>query len=87
MTVVWTDPALDQLADIYVQRPLPEQRALAQTVERINRELEDDPSSYGESREGNVRVWFTGPLVVTYRLEPGGAVRVGRVAPNRPAGR
>lgn len=83
MTVVWTDPALDQLADIYVQRPLPEQRALAATVERINRELADDPTTYGEARDGSVRVWFTGPLVVTYRVEAGDVVRVGRVALNR----
>lgn len=87
MTVVWTEAALDTLADMYAELHLFEQRALAQTVERINRDLEDDPSSHGESREGGVRVWFTGPLVVTFRLEAGSVVRVGRVKPNKPAGR
>ena len=87
MTVVWTDAALDMLADIYANLHLFEQRALAQTVERINRELTEAPAGRGESREGNIRVWFTGPLVVTFRLERGGVVRVGRVAPNRPTGR
>ena len=73
MNVRWKPSALDQLADYYASLPLPEQRALAATVERINAELAADPLALGESRDSaGRRVWFPGPLVVIFRVEARG---------------
>ncbi len=86
MTVVWSDAALDRFSDIYAGLHLFEQRALVETYHRINRELADGPAGLGESREDDIRVWITGPLVVYFRLVPGGVVQVGHVKENKPAG-
>jgi plasmid stabilization system protein ParE len=84
MTVEWTDYALDQLADIWVTITPAERDVIEQTVDAINARLAVDPSSVGESRADNRRVWFRHPLVVIYRLVPGGGVIVSHVAKLRP---
>ena len=85
MTVYWLARALDGLADVYTDgRSVTEQRALAATVERIDRELADHPWVLGEEREPGTRCWFTGPLQLVFRLVPGGGVEVLACGPNPP---
>ncbi len=71
MTVVWRPEALDQLAEGYVALPLLEQRALADTVERVVRELAARPLDLGESRDPvgpgvQLRFWCQPPLSVWF---------------------
>lgn len=84
MTVEWTDRALDQLADIWVAATPAERAVIEQTVGAINARLAHDPASVGESRPNSRRVWFRHPLVVIFRMIPGGGVIVSHVARLRP---
>ena len=84
MNVEWIAAALDGLSDVYTGLHLFEQRALAATVERINRQLADDPASLGEERDPGIRYWFTGPLQIVFYLVPGGGVEVVACGPNPP---
>jgi hypothetical protein len=77
VTVIWQPPALDQLADYYVLLPLADQRALEVTVKRIDKRLEENAWSLGESRGSDARrLWFTGPFAVSFDIQPGGLVYV-----------
>jgi plasmid stabilization system protein ParE len=84
MFVVWSAKAEDSLADVYTELHLFEQRALAATVQRINRELADNPWALGEERDPGYRTWFPGPLQIVFRLVPGGGVQVVECGPNPP---
>jgi hypothetical protein len=68
MRVEWTESALDQLADLFVQSDLVVQQEIEATVEAINSVLADDPDELGESRSAGRRVWFVHPLVVIFRI-------------------
>jgi len=76
--VVWSQVALDQLADIFVLADLELQRRMADAVEALNRHLELRPFDEGESRDGSGRVVFVqGGLVVGFSVnEPIQEVRV-----------
>jgi hypothetical protein len=82
--VNWKASARDGLADVYTGLHLFEQRALAATVERIDRQLADDPASLGEERDPGYRTWFTRPLQIVIYLIPGGGVEVVACGPNPP---
>jgi hypothetical protein len=41
---------------------------LAAALSELAQALRSHPTNYGESREGNDRVGFPGPLVVTFRV-------------------
>ena len=85
MIVTWKESARDGLADVYTDgRSVTEQRALAATVERIDRQLADDPASLGEERDPGYRTWFTGPLQIVFYLVPGGGVKVVACGHNPP---
>lgn len=84
MKADWTDEALDGLAEVYGGLHPFEQRALAATVERIDREIVETPAPLGEEREPGYRIWFQGPLTIVYRLVPGGGVQVVACGPNPP---
>lgn len=84
MFVIWTGVAEDGLADVYTGLHLFEQRALAATVERINRQLAEAPWDLGEGREPGYRFWVPGPLQLVFRLVPGGGVEVVACGPNPP---
>lgn len=70
MRVTWTEDAKDRLADFYITLPLDEQREVARTVLRMNGLLAIHPEQLGESREGWMRVWFDGRLMVRFEIIP-----------------
>ena len=85
MRVTWTEDAKDKLADFYIALPLDEQRDIARTVLRINGLLAIRPELLGESREGWVRVWFEGRLLVRFQIDnPAQEVTVNDVTLLRP---
>ena len=81
--IAWTDPARDQLADIYVATPAPEREELVQVVLGAERELASNPMFAGESRGENVRVLLAPRLTFFYILVQGGGVQIYRVRPSR----
>jgi hypothetical protein len=49
-------------------------------AEQIERILQRDPHEQGESRGGNIRLWFYRPLCVLYRInEPAKVAEIGRI--------
>ena len=68
-TVMWSDRAMDQLADIFVVTDLPGQDHLTTLIDGPNRRLARDPMDEGESRTGNYRVTFIGDLTVRFSVD------------------
>lgn len=69
-TVMWSDMAMDQMADIFVVTDLPGQDHLTTLIDGLNRRLARDPRDEGESRTGNYRVTFIGDLTVRFAVDP-----------------
>ena len=67
-SVIWKTAALDHLADLYVAVSTEDRSRLSGGVESFNRQLEQDPSSIGESRTGGLRIAFLPLLVVTFQV-------------------
>jgi plasmid stabilization system protein ParE len=82
MRGLWTESALDLLADIYAGLGLDDQREMARQVEQMNTQLASNPEELGESRPGGRRIWFPGPVVLSFRIS-GGTVEVLHVTPGR----
>ena len=82
--VDWHDRARDRLADLWVAATPEERVAIERAVHEINARLATDPAFLGEEMRPGERVWFHHPLVVRYRLIPGGGVKVLHVARLRP---
>lgn len=78
MKLTWLDAALEDLADIYGTLTVTHQRALAATVERVNKELAAHPLDVGEGRAFPNRVWIVPPVVIWYKVTAAG-VEVGGV--------
>lgn len=75
--VIWSEFALDQLTDIFLESELEAQRRMADAVDALNRRLADDPFDQGESRDGPARVVFIDLLVVGFWINvPANEVRV-----------
>lgn len=74
--------ALDRLADVFVAADPADRDEIERAVERINKELADDPEQLGESRSSeNRRVWFSFPLMVMFEIRrPEGLVQVTHAA-------
>ncbi len=68
-TLVWTEHALDDLADVWVSVDVSTRDRIEAAVRRLNAELQDDPFLVGESRVDNRRIGFAGPLVVMFRID------------------
>jgi len=64
--VSWMPSARDRLAEIWVDAP--DRADVARAANLIDQSLRDDPATFGESREGNVRLAFAVPLVVTFEI-------------------
>jgi hypothetical protein len=71
VTVDGHDPALDQLASIFVTATPDDRVEIELRVHRINAQPAADPWTVGESRGPNRRAWFTAPLVGVYDLPLG----------------
>lgn len=67
-TVIWSDPALDDFADLYVAATPTERERMANGVEALNRRLAIRPAEEGESREEDVRITFTPLFVIRFRV-------------------
>jgi hypothetical protein len=64
--LIWSNYALDRLADIYVAATLDEQARIAAGVDALNARLRSDPLNEGESRSGTYRLTFTPLLSVGF---------------------
>lgn len=75
--VLWSDYALDLLADAVVSLDLATQDQLTAAIEGLNRRLAEDPLDEGESRDGPYRLTFVGSLAVLFQVDAAkGLVRV-----------
>jgi hypothetical protein len=74
-SVEWSGPALNQLAAIW--QSAPDRDAVRVAVAEIDRRLARDARTEGESREGDFRVTFCGPLALRFEVDAqGSSVRI-----------
>lgn len=66
-TVRWHRRSLDVLAGLWVDAPT-ERAAITEATAFIDRVRQENPQEQGESREGNERVLFAWPLVVSFTV-------------------
>jgi hypothetical protein len=66
-TVVWLRVAEAQLTALWIRAANKE--AVAGYAEQIDRILARNPADQGESRVGNVRLWFHRPISVLFQIE------------------
>lgn len=66
-TVIWQPKALEELAELWVSASDP--AGVTADSNRIDKVLERDPLSYGESRAGDDRLAFEGSLSSYFRVE------------------
>jgi len=67
--VVWLNPCLDSLAELYIAASPAERERMATGGEALNRRLADDPFHEGESREGMSRLTFPPLLKIRFRVD------------------
>jgi plasmid stabilization system protein ParE len=67
--LVWTEHALDDLADVWVAVDPPTRDRIEAAIHRLNADLRQNPNEVGESRDGNRRIGFAGPLIVVFRVD------------------
>ena len=67
--LVWTEHALDDLADVWAAVDPPTRDRIEAAINRLNSDLRNDPTAVGESRNNNRRIGFVGPLVVVFRVD------------------
>ena len=70
--VVWTNQALDELADIWVGATPELRDRIEASVRRLGRQLQENPAALGESRDDNRRVAFDPPVAIIYRVDTAG---------------
>jgi plasmid stabilization system protein ParE len=66
-TVVWTRPALNQLADLWTQAT--DRAAVTAASDRVDATLAADAANAGDSRGGAVRLLFDRPLAILFRVD------------------
>jgi hypothetical protein len=67
-TVTWLPSAERTLTDLWVNAP--DRNAVAAAANRIDQDLERDPLSAGESRQGDTRIHIVEPLAVLFDVDP-----------------
>jgi hypothetical protein len=67
--VVWTNKALDELADIWVTVSPELRDRIESAMQRLDQSLRDDPNTVGESRNQNRRVAFDPPIAIIYQID------------------
>jgi hypothetical protein len=84
-TVIWSDSALDRLAELYVAASPGERNRMALGIDAFNRLLSEQPLEVGESRSGLMRIGFPDLLAVRFRVDSDarivrvvGVIRFGR---------
>ncbi len=68
--VAWMQSALNELAEAWIQADADQRAAVTAAVDAIDRALELDPESQGESRAGAQRILFEPPLGIVYEVAP-----------------
>jgi hypothetical protein len=69
-TIVWDQPAFDQMNAIVLWYPL-RRRELAAALRSLDRELHQRADTWGEARETDlVRLGYVGSLSVLIRVDP-----------------
>ncbi len=66
-TVLWQQRAEARLADLWTQGP--DRNAIAEAADEIDRLLQRDPQSRGESRDLGERILFVPPLSVLFSVD------------------
>jgi mRNA-degrading endonuclease RelE of RelBE toxin-antitoxin system len=66
-TIAWLEEAQDQLAAVWMAADDP--RAVNDAVEFLERLLRYAPLDQGESRSGDLRIVFSDPIGVLYRVD------------------
>jgi hypothetical protein len=66
-TVVWKQVAEDVLTLLWIKAD--DREAITAAANQIDQLLRSNPELYGESREGNERVWIVPPLVVVFEVQ------------------
>ena len=67
--VEWLQPALDELAALWVEGDSAFRRLVTAASTAIDRELCDNPEEKSESREGEERVFFSYPLGAFFHID------------------
>ena len=71
--IVWSDPALEQLADEYLAaRADGRGQQFNDAVNGLEANLSRDPNAQGESRSGPFRVVYDLPASLLYRVDEAG---------------
>jgi hypothetical protein len=65
---VWSEHALDDLADVWVSANPPVRERIETAVRRVNLILRDFLDEFGESRDKGRRIGFVEPLIVIFRI-------------------
>jgi hypothetical protein len=65
-TVVWKPAAEAEWAELWVLAA--EKQAIVEAANEIDIRLATQPHSLGGARSGAIRMWFVGPLGVTYEI-------------------
>jgi plasmid stabilization system protein ParE len=66
-TVVWKPSAEAKLAQIWTEAH--NRNAVAQAADAIDRSLQFNAESQGESRTGNIRITWVQPLAIHFQVE------------------
>lgn len=67
--IEWLDAALNELAAVWVGADSSTRGAIRSAVAAVETRLRRDPSSQGESREGDERVLFAEPLGLSVDID------------------
>jgi hypothetical protein len=65
-TVLWLPGAEAELANLWIDETF--RKTTAEAARRIDRALERNPESAGESRDAGLRILIESPLAVTFRV-------------------
>ena len=66
--VEWRRRAVEMLAEFWAVADSATRSAITRAANTIERQLQESPLSYGESRGENRRVLFVGPLLIIYQV-------------------
>lgn len=65
----WRQAATDDLAEIWLDADSANRYRITAAAREVDRLLQRDPDVEGESRDGDRRILFVAPLVITYRVD------------------
>jgi hypothetical protein len=69
--VLWLQEALDELTNLWMQAESPVRQHVTNAAHRLDQELQTDPFTRSESRDGEERVIFVNPLAALIEVDEG----------------